>query len=99
MRARVRRLIGVVALVCALCAATGTVAQAGPPPPRNVVPPLVIGVPLTGQTLSKYNGIWTLGGTPYVFTQLWLRCGLTGGSCVSTGATTPTYVVSAADVG
>jgi hypothetical protein len=98
MRAGTRRLIGVIAIGFAL-GATAMPASAGPPAPRNVVPPVVLGVPATGQTLGYYQGFWTLGGTPYVFTQQWLRCDLLGGNCVGTGVTTPTYFVSSADVG
>ena len=90
--------MGVAAAVAALAAGGTTGAQAGPPPAVNLVPPTVIGVPLTGQTLSYNQGLWTMGGTPYVFSQVWLRCDLTGANCTSTGVTTPTYTVRAADV-
>ena len=88
------------AFACAVACGVGaaTTAEAGPPPPRNVVPPAITGVPLTGQTLTATNGVWTMGGTPYVFTYSWLRCDLTGGACASTGVTTQTYTVRAADV-
>ena len=99
MGAGARRLIGGLTLACALGGATATTASAGPPPPVNVVPPVVTGVPLTGQQLRYSPGFWTMGGTPYVFTQVWLRCGLLGGNCASTGVTSATYTVVAADVG
>jgi hypothetical protein len=98
MRTGARRTAGVIALAGALGAVAATGAQ-GAPPPRNVVPPVIEGVPLTGQTLRYYQGVWTMGGTPYVFTQSWLRCNATGGACTSTGVTTSTYTVTAADVG
>lgn len=93
-----RRVMGVMAIVVALAAGMATTAQAAPPPPLNVVPPTITGVPLTGQTLSYNPGFWTRGGSPYVYTQVWLRCDLTGANCVSTGVTTPTYTVTSADV-
>lgn len=91
------RLAGAVAVTCALGAGAGT-AQAGPPPPLNVVPPAVIGAPVQGQTLSHYRGFWTLGGDK-VYSQEWLRCDATGGACGSIGVYTETYRVRYVDVG
>jgi hypothetical protein len=99
MRAGGKRTACVLALVGVLVTGMTATAQAGPPPALNVVPPVITGVPLTGQTLSYYQGFWTRGGTPYVFEQTWLRCDATGANCVSTGVTTKTYTVTAADVG
>ncbi|HEX2126946.1 MAG TPA: hypothetical protein VHF45_10350 [Thermoleophilaceae bacterium] len=93
-----RRLAGAVAATCVLGAGVGTAAHAGPPPAVNVVPPAVTGAPVQGQTLGHFRGFWTLGGDN-VYSQEWLRCNATGGSCVSTGVTTPNYLLGAADVG
>ena len=91
-----RGLAGAVAVTCVLGAGAGT-AQAGPPPPLNVVPPAVIGAPVQGQTLSHYRGFWTMGGDK-VYSQEWLRCDAAGGNCGSTGVHTATYLVGSADV-
>jgi hypothetical protein len=98
MRAGARRTVGVLAIAGAL-AAGATTAQAGPPPAINVVPPAITGVPLTGQTLTAYNGFWTRGGGNYIYSYSWQRCDLTGANCVATGGTAQTYVVQSADVG
>ncbi|HEX8744479.1 MAG TPA: hypothetical protein VF712_15230 [Thermoleophilaceae bacterium] len=92
------RLAGAVAATCVLGAGVGTAAQAGPPPALNVVPPAVTGVPAQGLTLGHFRGVWTLGGDN-VYTQEWVRCNATGGSCVSTGVTSANYLLGAADVG
>jgi hypothetical protein len=99
MRARARRISGVLAIAAVMVAAMATTAQAGPPPAINVVPPTISGVPLTGQTLTANPGTWTRGGTPYVYTYDWLRCDNVGNNCTSTGVTSKTYVVTGADVG
>jgi len=91
-----RTLTSAVAMTCVLGAGAGT-AQAGPPPPLNVVPPAVIGAPVEGQTLSHFRGFWTMGGDK-VYSQEWLRCNATGANCVSTGVFTETYRLGAADV-
>lgn len=93
------RLFCAIAATCALAAGGATTAQAGPPPPINLVPPVVTGVAVTGETLGRTTGTWTMGGTPYIFTQEWLRCNNTGGACVSTGETAANYYVTGADVG
>lgn len=92
-----KRLAGAVAATCVLGVGAGT-AQAGPPPARNVVPPAITGAPVQGQSLSYFKGVWILGGDN-VYSQEWLRCNATGGACASTGVTTPTYLLGAADVG
>jgi hypothetical protein len=92
------RLAGAVAATCVLGAGVGTAAQAGPPPAINVVPPAVTGAPVQGQTLGHFRGFWTLGGDN-VYSQEWVRCNATGGACVSTGVTTPNYLLKAADAG
>jgi hypothetical protein len=95
---RTKGLVCAGAIACAL-GAGATTAEAGPPPPLNVVPPAVTGVPVVGQELGHFRGIWTMGGSPWVYTQVWLRCDNVGNNCVSTGVTTPQYVVRSADVG
>jgi hypothetical protein len=93
-----KRLAGAVAATCVLGAGAGTTAQAGPPPAINVVPPVITGAPVEGQTLGHFRGFWTLGGDN-VYSQHWLRCNATGGACVGTGVTTPNYLLREADVG
>jgi hypothetical protein len=61
-------------------------------------PPAVAGSASTGQTLSVDEGAWT--GGPSRFGYVWTRCDASGASCVPIdGATTRTYVPTAADVG
>jgi hypothetical protein len=93
-----KRLAFAVAMTCVLGAGAATTAQAGPPPPLNVIPPAVTGAPIQGQSVGHFRGFWTLGGD-IIYTQDWLRCDAAGGNCVLTGVTTPQYRVGAADVG
>jgi hypothetical protein len=60
--------------------------------PANTVAPAISGTPSTGQVLTCSDGTWT-GGTPQTFARDWRRDG------VSTGVTTSTYTVVAADEG
>jgi hypothetical protein len=61
-------------------------------------PPAIAGTPAQGQTLTADRGHW-LGG-PETFTYQWKRCDAAGANCADiAGATTASYVVSAADAG
>ncbi|HET9442833.1 MAG TPA: hypothetical protein VFO65_05880, partial [Acidimicrobiales bacterium] len=67
--------------------------------PANTSPPAVGGPPGTGLTLQATTGTWT-GSPPPTFAFQWRRCDAAGGAGVDiTGATGPTYVPVAADVG
>ncbi|MDX6540366.1 MAG: hypothetical protein QOI71_1976 [Gaiellales bacterium] len=61
-------------------------------PPANTVPPSVTGKTLVGSTLNCQTGTWAWPGTS-TLSALWLLNGDT------TGISTPTYRVRAADVG
>lgn len=66
-------------------------------PPANSAVPVISGTAEAGQTLSTSNGAWT-SSSPLHYTYRWQRC--TGGTCSNiTGATSSTYVLSAADEG
>jgi outer membrane protein assembly factor BamB len=69
-----------------------------PAPPVNESPPTVLGVPQEGQTLTADVGQWS--GNPTSYAYQWFRCDPSGFSCPDIGgATHPTYLVQAADVG
>ncbi len=66
--------------------------------PANTKLPTVNGAPAVGKALATTDGAWA--PTPAGITYGWLRCGAGGGSCAPiAGATTSTYVVTAADRG
>jgi hypothetical protein len=66
--------------------------------PTNTAPPTVSGTTTVGQTLTASNGTWT--GSPTSYSNVWLRCDGSGGSCVAvTGTTDKTYTLVAADRG
>ena len=75
---------------------------APPPPPGNTVPPHVIASSHdVGTVVSASAGTWT--GLPTAYGYQWRRCMPSGGGgCTPsdiTGATSPTYTLSSADVG
>ena len=59
-------------------------------PPVNLVPPVVTGQPVSGQTLSCSDGQWTDG----TISRVWRRDGV-----AIPAATAPTYTLTTADVG
>ncbi len=66
------------------------------PAPANVAKPLISGVAREGQTLSSTTGTWS--GAPDAFAYQWKQC--RGGQCAPiAGATAPTYLLTAAEVG
>jgi hypothetical protein len=64
----------------------------------NSSPPTISGTARNGQTLTAGPGSWT-GTQPIAFAYQWQRCDAAGAACVAIAATTPTYTVTAADVG
>ena len=67
--------------------------------PTNVSLPSISGAAREGRTLTTTNGSWS-GTAPITFTYRWRRCDSAGSNCADiAGATAPTYVLTAADVG
>ena len=67
--------------------------------PATISPPTITGSAVVGQTLTAAPGTWSGSPAP-TFAYAWQRCTATGASCSSiAGATSPTYIVTAADVG
>jgi len=66
--------------------------------PSALLRPAIVGGAVEGQTLSMLRGTWS--GAPTTVTDEWGQCDATGAitSC-HTVASTPTYTLSAADVG
>jgi hypothetical protein len=79
--------------------AAGAEEVLAPDEPTNTAAPSVTGTPRAGETLTARDGSWT--GTPTIgFGHQWQRCDGKGNSCKSiAGATGPTYVATAEDVG
>jgi hypothetical protein len=64
--------------------------------PWTSIPPRIIGHPFVGQTLASSSGVWSAGA----LTFQWRRCALDGTACTAIpGATGPSYLVTANDVG
>jgi lysozyme len=67
--------------------------------PTSASPPTVLGAPRAGTRLTGVPGTWS-GGKPVAFTYQWQSCDAAGSGCIPiVGATLPTYVPGAADVG
>jgi len=67
------------------------------PPPATVTPPLVLGVPQSGETLSASAGTWQADPAP-TLEYRWERCD--GAVCSAIpGAVTSAYTVTPADAG
>jgi fibronectin-binding autotransporter adhesin len=85
---------------------TATIGRpAAPPgPPRDTREPSIAGPATQGATVRASSGTWA-GASPISLTFQWVRCGAGGGkpdgsNCAAIpGATTPKYVLAAADVG
>lgn len=66
--------------------------------PIDLAPPAITGTAQQGQTLTTSNGSWTAPDA--TFSYQWQRCDSAGANCADVaGATTPTYAVTADDVG
>jgi hypothetical protein len=81
----------------ALSAATAVV-QGAPAAPKATSSPTISGRTVQGETLTANNGSWS-GSTPTTFAFRWQRCDSNGNNCITTGVTTQTYRLGAADVG
>jgi hypothetical protein len=70
----------------------------GVQPPVDVLPPSILGLTVTGQTVTANEGLWT--GTEPAFTYQWELCGPSGGSCAEIGgATESTFTIPDGDAG
>jgi len=80
----------------AASAATATVAASAP---ANTELPAISGEAKDEQTLTASTGTWT-GTPPLEYAYQWEDCDALGEGCLSlSGATSPTYVVGASDIG
>ena len=71
----------------------------GSQPPENLIAPSVIGLDLTGQTLTAVEGLWT-GTEPITYSFQWELCNSAGASCGAiSGATESTYKIPDGDTG
>src|SRR5206468_11338575 len=84
--------------------AGGASAQSGPPAPfaalfrSNLLAPTVLGLALTGQTLTATEGTWT-GTAPITISFRWQQCSKAGTECKDiSGATKSTYVIAGGEV-
>jgi hypothetical protein len=74
------------------------VVTGGAPPPVNVTPPAISGIPQAGQVLSASPGTWT--NAPTSFNYQWQRCDALGGRCSAIpGASAASYALGEGDVG
>jgi hypothetical protein len=67
--------------------------------PRNQAPPVILGVPTDGATLTATSGTWS-GTPPFTFGYQWLRCSMDGSNCQSIpSATGSAYLLTSSEVG
>ena len=85
--------------LCILSDNTGNViVGTAPSVPSNTAPPTISGTAQQGQTLTEANGSWTSSPTSYAYQ--WQRCDASGSNCQPIGgAESPSYALTAADVG
>ena len=77
-------------------APTGTVAGARP---SNLLAPAVLGLAITGQTLSATEGTWA-GTEPFSYSFRWQLCSKAGTECADiAGATKSTFTIPDGDAG
>jgi hypothetical protein len=82
---------------CVILDATGG-AIVGVAAPVNSSPPTISGTAAQGQTLTESHGGWA--NTPTAYAIQWESCDASGNGCAAiSGATGPTYVPVAGDVG
>jgi hypothetical protein len=67
--------------------------------PNNTGRPKISGTAQDGRALTATSGDWT-GTAPLSYAYQWLRCDSGGNNCANiSGATSPSYTLSAADIG
>ena len=70
----------------------------GVQPPEDVLPPLITGLAVTGQTVSATTGLWN--GTEPAFSYQWELCNAAGASCAEIpGAEEATFTIPDGDAG
>jgi hypothetical protein len=77
-------------------AQTAAVAPDPPAAPVNTAPPTISGSAMQGQTLTASSGTWNNSPTAYAYQ--WQDCTSSGCTNIS-GATSPSYLLQASDVG
>jgi large repetitive protein len=91
-----RYVLGACALVLVLAAPAGAAFSGGP---ANRTVPATIGIARVGERITSTSGTWS-GSGPISYSYQWDRCDPSGNGCiVIAGATQPTYLLAAADVG
>ncbi len=72
-------------------------AEVGGTAPENVIAPTVLGLDITGQTLTANEGLWT-GTEPIGYAFQWQQCSKAGTECEDiAGQTKSTYVITNGD--
>jgi hypothetical protein len=66
-------------------------------PPSNAIAPTVVGLDITGQTLTATEGTWT-GTEPIAYSFQWQQCSKAGRECKNIGGETKSsYVIQSGD--
>ena len=87
------------AQITAQTTSCGATPPPGPTPPTNTALPSISGTLQSGSTVTAGPGTWT-GSAPISYAYRWSRCDSAGNACVTVGgAVSPSYLLSAADVG
>jgi hypothetical protein len=80
-------------------AESGPTATVGGVLPSNTLAPSVLGLDITGQTLTANEGLWT-GTEPIAYAFQWQRCSKAGTECANLAEQTGTsYVLQSGDAG
>jgi hypothetical protein len=67
--------------------------------PANLTPPVIVGEPIVGKTITVSQGEWSGIGPSAMFGYAWDRCTSAGSCSAIAGANTSSYTVASADSG